>query len=505
VALSGYVYPWASLLAPSQATGRGMLFDTPVLVNQTMDAGDWTATLVLNVSAGTILADLHTRLALYEGGVYVPLGQGDLLAQTLTTTPTTYTIPLSLPAISLGSEHRLYLSVWANVLENNTASGSATIAVQVANSSTQGHANCSLVTPGYTQSTQDRRATAYTFGDFCFHDGVNYLLTEKEFAMPDVVQTYSKLARYEGVKKTGETVNQKHIPVTIRVIAASRVDLERKIDALYGALSSSQQPLTLHQADGRYWVADAIAAGVQFAPGVVVSAKVPITFVAVQPYALSPSQSSYDTGSVLVPNVAGTTWRAGAYQINGGGTVFSRPTLTLINQTPTNNTTLSSGLTSGNSYTSLSVAALPAGAPSGTVFTLTSGGHTQQVTLSAPASLGATSLTVTSFTANFSYPNTTTTVQKDTRVTSITATQTSDQLALTVSSLTLAAGSALVAVGDPTASNGWQVRVDGGSPVDFIGTFPVMQPSNTPWTVQVAAVNQPTLQIVWTWTARWQS
>jgi hypothetical protein len=73
-------------------------------------------------------------------------------------------------------------------------------------------------------------------------------------------------------------------------------------------------------------------------------------------------------------------------------------------------TTLSAGLTSGNAYTSLSVAALPLAVSSGQSLTLTNGTNSQVVTASANASVGATTIAVTSFNANYSYPATSTAI-----------------------------------------------------------------------------------------------
>jgi len=68
-------------------------------------------------------------------------------------------------------------------------------------------------------------------------------------------------------------------------------------------------------------------------------------------------------------------------------------------------TTLTTALTNGQTgVTSLAVQAIPAAIASGTVVTIGYGtGQTQNVTLSGSASLGATSLSVTSFTANAAY------------------------------------------------------------------------------------------------------
>lgn len=68
-------------------------------------------------------------------------------------------------------------------------------------------------------------------------------------------------------------------------------------------------------------------------------------------------------------------------------------------------TTLTTALTNGQTgVVSLAVAALPASIPSGTTLTIGYGtGQTQNVTTSALANSGATSISVTSFTANAAY------------------------------------------------------------------------------------------------------
>lgn len=61
-------------------------------------------------------------------------------------------------------------------------------------------------------------------------------------------------------------------------------------------------------------------------------------------------------------------------------------------------------LSTGGAITSIPVSALPVGYASGATITLTSGAHTQTWTLSSAASVGATTLAVTSQTPNFAYP-----------------------------------------------------------------------------------------------------
>jgi hypothetical protein len=73
-------------------------------------------------------------------------------------------------------------------------------------------------------------------------------------------------------------------------------------------------------------------------------------------------------------------------------------------------TTLTAGLNQSQVYTSLTVAALPAAIPSGATLTVNYGGAqvsgvTQQVSTTAPASFGATTISVSSFAASASFPS----------------------------------------------------------------------------------------------------
>ncbi len=70
---------------------------------------------------------------------------------------------------------------------------------------------------------------------------------------------------------------------------------------------------------------------------------------------------------------------------------------------PTGDTTLSSGLTSGNAYTTLSVAAIAQAEAVGDTLTMGLGSTTQTVTVSTAASIGATTIHVSSFVANAAY------------------------------------------------------------------------------------------------------
>lgn len=86
---------------------------------------------------------------------------------------------------------------------------------------------------------------------------------------------------------------------------------------------------------------------------------------------------------------------------------YSYPANSTVTDTSSNTgvtTTLSSAITSGNSVSSLSVAALPKAVNSGDYVTVTSGSNSQTFTASANAAAGATSIAVSTTTASFSFP-----------------------------------------------------------------------------------------------------
>lgn len=358
--------------------------------------------------------------------------------------------------------------------------------------------------------------TTYQYGAFVLNDGVNYFLTEKHLDMPAFRQTLFPIARLEGMKKTGERINEKRIPVVITVVGVSRSDLESKLDTLYGALALRQQSLTLHALDNRYYVADAISGTAHLVPGKILSAQVPVTFVAQQPFAYAPAQSIATTGSVTLTQVTGSTtnWQlAGGFNVGaGGGNYFARPTLQIYNLTPINQTNLTAALTSGNVYTTLSVSALPAAATTGQIFILVNASNVyQRVTLAANALLGATSLSVTSFTANANYPAPGTNCGLDTYFQGFVLNQQPDNQTLLTTAVPVVQNAPTGGVTiycDPTAPSGYSVIPTGApglTPIAFSGSFPVIEPLSTTFTLTLTCSTAPTIQLTAIWTPRWLS
>lgn len=107
-------------------------------------------------------------------------------------------------------------------------------------------------------------------------------------------------------------------------------------------------------------------------------------------------------------------WNKNVVTDNGAVNILASAIANASNANPWNNilitnnsgsTTLTTALTNGQTgVTSLAVAALPAAIPSGTTLQIGYGtGQTQNVTTSASAAQGATSISVTSFTSNAAY------------------------------------------------------------------------------------------------------
>lgn len=353
----------------------------------------------------------------------------------------------------------------------------------------------------------------YYYGSFVINDGVHYFLQQKSFDLPQFKQTTFAVARLEGVKKTGERLDNKQLPVTIKVVGSSRADLEAKLDALYQALSLRQQSLILHAADNRYYVADAIAGTAQLAPGRVLAVEVPVTFNLLQPFAYAPAQSGSITSSLLMTAVTGaaSTWQlpsaTNPINVSGGGNYFSRPVISITNNTAANATTLTANVNGGTAYTSLSVAALPAAATSGQIFLLVNGsGQVQRVTLSANALLGATTLSVVSFTPVNSFASGSF-CGLDSYLQGFTLSQDPDGTVLTVTGLgaqQVGHNLGLIVSSDATTPTGETVMLSSATtPLAFTGAFPVLEPTTTQFSLQVVCSNQPTISFQVTWIARW--
>lgn len=161
----------------------------------------------------------------------------------------------------------------------------------------------------------------YSYGSIVLHDGSTYLVTKIDGISPvDWNITTAKIARTEGMKVVGQTIDTRTITLSMQVVTASRTALEAALDTLEAALNVPQQPLTLHS-DNRYWIASCTK--LTYSRDMVAVANVQVTFTCYQPYAYSATvQAQTVTGNVSSP----ITWT-----MTGGGTIFSHPQMKITN------------------------------------------------------------------------------------------------------------------------------------------------------------------------------
>lgn len=175
----------------------------------------------------------------------------------------------------------------------------------------------------------------YYFGNFLMNDGVNYLLTKKTLDSSVLQYQSENIGRYPGVKFSGSRINERPIPVLVRVVGSSRNDLESKLDTLLGAMQYRQQRLTLHSSDQRYYIADCIQAQYTLAPGNVVFCDVALSFMCYLPYALAPTLSNYTMSSTALTSQGGGVYASPIQAITGGGNIFTYPQIVITNTAST--------------------------------------------------------------------------------------------------------------------------------------------------------------------------
>jgi hypothetical protein len=352
----------------------------------------------------------------------------------------------------------------------------------------------------------------YYFGSFLLNNMVHSFgisVQAKSIDMPAVRPATSSMARRDGVKKSGQMIEPRDVHVVLKVVGTSRVDLESRLDTLKQALFLQGQQLIIYEIDARYYTnVDCVSAPIPLQVGKdVTSATVGCTFRCYDPIAYSPILSTYDTGTVALTS-ANSLWNFAAITITGGGTYYSYPLFHITNKTSTGSTTLSAGLTSGNNYTSISVNATPFSASTGDQVAITHGGTTQTLTLSSPCALGATSISVSSFTASANYVSTDA-VAKVTQWNALSISQTQDSQTLSVNTSSLVAlpknnGDYVDVQCDPAQTAGWSVQTNGsGLYSDPQGVFPVIEPGTTTFNISIASSSAITASCLISWRSRY--
>lgn len=142
---------WAAAGSIGSPSGLAWLFDVTTLEGQTIAAGTWTiAHHLLNNGANNYTADIYGRVyKRSSGGVYTLIGTLSLLAQTITTASTLFTLTGSLSSMAFVTGDKLYHDLWLNV-----ASGGSGVNVKVNDARGSGATGAvgfaEIDTPGYS-------------------------------------------------------------------------------------------------------------------------------------------------------------------------------------------------------------------------------------------------------------------------------------------------------------------------------------------------------------------
>lgn len=353
---------------------------------------------------------------------------------------------------------------------------------------------------------------SYTFGSFILNSnsgGLGLFFMSKNLDMPKIKPVEFAVARRDGTKKSGEFVEPRQISIGLRVIGSSRLDLLSRLDTLQQSLALRSQSLMIREdTSNRYYNSvDCIDASAKLDPSNVVQCTVNCVFRAYDPYAYAGASSSYDTGTVALTS-ANSLWNFPAINITGGGTIYSYPLLHLINKTSSGSSTLTSAINNGTMYTSLAVNATTFSASVGDILQLSSGGNTQNVTVGTAFSVGATTITVTSFTANATY-GIGATVAKITQWNSITISQVND-------SQTLSANST-ASVPLPNVQNDYVdiqcnpavgmsiITNNSGKLSDPVGLYPTVEPVTTTFNIGISSSSAVSAECIFSWQARYLS
>lgn len=350
---------------------------------------------------------------------------------------------------------------------------------------------------------------AYYFGSYqldLFTSGLGNIIRSKDVSAPIMTPVTSNVARRYGSVKNGELVGARDIDIEIKIIGTSRSDLISRLDDLKKALRLRGQSLVIYE-DGRLFNnVDCLEASAKLSGGAnVLACQVSAKFKAYDPMAYAASSSSYDSGTVVL-TLASSVWNFSAISITGGGTVDSYPLIRLVNKTSTGSVTTTAARNSGTGYTTLAVNATTFSALVGDQLQLSNGSTTQTVIVATGFSVGATTITVNSFTANATY-GIGATVLKLTQWSAISIAQATDSQTVTAYStvtvpLPLINGDYTDIQCDP--STGFSIQTNGnGKYHDPIGVFPVLEPDSTTFNISITSASAVSAQALFSWVSRY--
>jgi hypothetical protein len=357
--------------------------------------------------------------------------------------------------------------------------------------------------------------TPITYAGFSLNDGINYFVTKKSYNFPSLQPATFKIGRLEGMKKTGENINERKINIEMRVLGVSRIDLENKLDALQQALFIRNAALVMHSNDSRYFVCDCTNFTCDLAQGNVISTTAKLEFTAFIPFAYANATSLFDSGVVAYTTISGVilgyTSYTASYTFAGGGNVYSRPNIRIVYNVPPCATTMTGAtLTIGQIYTSVATTATPADLYAGDDLILTLTGHVpQSVVVSTFTPAGSTSIPVGGFSALSAY-TTATTIVRSAIWQTVQVTQTTDTQTISLTGQLPAVNGDYMDINcDPTQGTGYLAIINSGVgnlPLPtFNGVFPVQEPYATTWTVAIVSNSTPQVEVEFTWVPRWIS
>lgn len=350
---------------------------------------------------------------------------------------------------------------------------------------------------------------AYYFGSFQLDSvsgGLGIIFKSKDVSSPTVAPVTSNVARRAGSVKSGEIINARDIDVALKIVASSRTDLVTRLDALKKALRLRGQSLVIFE-DGRLWNnVDCLAAEGKLTGGAdVLACNLSLKFRAYDPILYAPTSSSYDTGTVALTSASGT-WNFPAISVTGGGTSESFPLIRLTNKTSTGATTLTTARNVSTAYTTLPVNATSFSGAVGDKLQLSSGGNTQTVNVATAFSVAATTITVTSFTANATYPIGAS-VTKATQWDAISVTQTTDSQTISAYSTTakpLPVNNAEYMDIQCDPATGMSMQSNGNGKLhDPVGVLVTLPPDITTFNISITSVSAVSAQAVFSWVSRY--
>jgi len=349
----------------------------------------------------------------------------------------------------------------------------------------------------------------YSFGGYIlnsFSNGLGNIVRSKDISTPTVTPITASVARRFGTVKSGESVGARDIDITLKIIGSSRTDLISRLDALKKALRLRGQSLVIFEDSRLLQNTDCLAAEGKLTGGAdVLACNLSLKFRAYDPIMYAATSSSYDTGTVALTSASGT-WNFPAISVTGGGTSESFPLIRLTNKTSTGATTLTTARNVSTAYTTLPVNATSFSGAVGDKLQLSSGGNTQTVNVATAFSVAATTITVTSFTANATYPIGAS-VTKATQWDAISVTQTTDSQTISAYSTTakpLPVNNAEYMDIQCDPATGMSMQSNGNGKLhDPVGVLVTLPPDITTFNISITSVSAVSAQAVFSWVSRY--